>query len=119
MDLPRVLCDTSAVVSGAPPDAAGALWRLQEAQRDLDANLVQLPSGATVDAHAGPEVDVLLYVVHGTGLPPTERDRLDLRAGVLVWLPRRSRREIRAGADGLRYLTAHVRRAGITVQPPS
>jgi quercetin dioxygenase-like cupin family protein len=117
MDLPRVLCDTSAVVSGAPPDAAGALWRLQEPERDLDANLVQLPAGSTVEAHAGPEVDVLLNVVHGTGLLVTESDRLDLRPGLLVWLPRRSRREIRAGADGLRYLTVHPRRAGITVQP--
>jgi len=119
MELPRVLCDTVAVVSGAPPDAAGALWRLQEQPRDLDANLVQLPAGSGVDAHAGPEVDVLLNVVHGTGRLLTESGELELRPGVLVWLPRRSRREIRAGADGLRYLTVHGRRAGITVQPRS
>ena len=116
MDLPRVLCDTSAVVSGAPPDAAGALWRLQEQQRDLDANLVQLPAGEGVDAHFGPEVDVLLAVVHGTGRLVTEDSTLELRPGVLVWLPRRSRREIRAGADGLRYLTVHPRRSGITIE---
>jgi quercetin dioxygenase-like cupin family protein len=119
MDLPRVLCDTTAVISGAPADAAGALWRLQEQRRDLDANLVQLPAGSGVDPHDGPEVDVLLSVVHGTGRLLLETGELELRPGVVVWLPRRSRREIRAGADGLRYLTVHARRAGITVQPPS
>lgn len=119
MDEPRVLCDTAAVVSGAPADAAGALWRLQEAHRDLDANLVQLPAGTSVEAHAGPEVDVLMSVVHGTGRLVTDESTHELRPGALVWLPKRSRREIKAGADGLRYLTVHPRRAGITVQPPA
>jgi quercetin dioxygenase-like cupin family protein len=116
-ELPRVLCDTAVVVGGAEPDAAGALWRLQEPRRDLDANLVQLPAGSGVEAHAGPEVDVLVSVVHGSGRLITAAGVLELRPGVLVWLPRRSRREISAGPDGLRYLTVHQRRAGVTVQP--
>jgi quercetin dioxygenase-like cupin family protein len=117
-ELPRVLCDTSVVVAGAGPEEAGALWRLQEGRRDLDANLVQLPAGTGVDAHAGPDVDVLVSVVHGSGRLITAAGALELRPGVLVWLPRRSRREISAGPDGLRYLTVHQRRPGVTIQPP-
>ncbi|HUR51184.1 MAG TPA: hypothetical protein VMZ11_03565 [Mycobacteriales bacterium] len=114
---PRLLCDTALVVAGASPDEAGALWRLQEPDRDLDANVVQLPAGSLVPSHEGPEVDVLVSVLHGSGRLVSAAGEISLRPGALVWLPRRSRREITAGPDGLRYLTVHPRRAGITVQP--
>jgi uncharacterized protein (DUF2249 family) len=33
----------------------------------------------------------------------------------LAWLPRRSRRQVTAGPDGLRYLTVHQRRKALTL----
>jgi len=33
----------------------------------------------------------------------------------LVWLPRRSRRAIEAGAQGLSYLTVHRKRPGLSI----
>jgi uncharacterized protein (DUF2249 family)/quercetin dioxygenase-like cupin family protein len=113
--LPRVLCDTAAVVADAAPEAAGALWKLPMKTRDLDSNLIQLPPFGTVEAHAGPDLDVLVHVVHGAGLLTTELDVLELQAGSLVWLPRRSPRAFTAGAEGLQYLTVHRRRQGLSL----
>jgi uncharacterized protein (DUF2249 family) len=112
--LPRVLCDTSAVADG-DPDAAGAVWKLQMRERDLDSNIIRLPPGATIDAHTGPDLDVLLVMLEGTGQLATERATLDLHPGMLVWLPRRSVRQFTAGGDGLRYLTVHQRRQSLSL----
>lgn len=107
--LPRVLCDTTAVEQGSA-DAAGAVWKLGVRDRDLDSNVIHLPAAGSIGAHAGPDLDVLIHVLGGAGWLGTERGTVELSAGMLVWLPRRSRREFTAGADGLRYLTVHQRR---------
>lgn len=113
--LPRVLVDTTDVSSGAQPDVAGAVWKLQARERDLDSNVIALPPGGTIDAHAGPDLDVLIHILSGGGQLTTERGVLDLRPGVLLWLPRRSRRQFSAGPDGLRYLTVHQRRQALVL----
>jgi uncharacterized protein (DUF2249 family)/quercetin dioxygenase-like cupin family protein len=112
--LPRVLADTSAL-STAAADATGVIWKLQMRERDLDSNVIALAPGATIDAHAGPDVDVLIHVLAGSGQLCTEVDTLALRPGSLTWLPRRSRRQFTAGPDGLKYLTVHQRRQALTL----
>jgi uncharacterized protein (DUF2249 family)/quercetin dioxygenase-like cupin family protein len=107
--LPRILCDATAVAEG-PGDPAGAAWKLPVRERDLDANIVRIPPGSGIDAHHGPDLDVLLLVLHGSGRLHTELDTVELRAGALAWLPRRSRRAFTAGDQGLAYLTVHQRR---------
>jgi quercetin dioxygenase-like cupin family protein len=111
--LPRILGDTAALIAGSEPDATGAIWKLPMAQRDLDSNVIQLPAGARIEAHAGPELDVLLVVLAGAGTLETAVDTLEIVAGELVWLPRRSRRGFVAGRDGLTYLTVHQRKPGL------
>lgn len=118
--LPRILVDTSELGSvlspGADaPDATGAVWKLQVRERDLDANVIALPSGGSIDAHDGPDLDVLIHVLSGDGQLTTERGTIDLRPGELVWLPRRSRRQFSAGSAGLRYLTVHQRRQSLVL----
>ncbi len=114
--LPRILVDTSEVTATADrPDVTGAVWKLQARERDLDSNVIALPPGGTIDAHAGPDLDVLIHVLSGAGRLTTERGALDLRPGVLLWLPRRSRRQFTAGPEGLRYLTVHQRRQALVV----
>jgi uncharacterized protein (DUF2249 family)/quercetin dioxygenase-like cupin family protein len=121
--LPRVLVDTteiasgvtSGVTDGAQPDVSGAVWKLQMRERDLDSNVIALPPGGTIDAHNGPDLDVLVHVLGGGGRLTTERGVVDLHPGVLLWLPRRSRREFTAGPDGLRYLTVHQRRQALVL----
>ncbi|WP_084960700.1 DUF2249 domain-containing protein [Thermoactinospora rubra] len=113
--LPRILADVHAVPGPGEPDAGGAVWKLQMSRRDLDSNIVNLRPDATIETHAGPDLDVLLLVLGGTGHLDTELDVLELRPGALVWLPRRSRRRFAAGADGLTYLTVHRRRPSLVL----
>lgn len=115
--LPRVLCDTATIADATGPDVSGALWRLPMTTRDLDSNIIQLPADATIDAHTGPDIDVLVHVIEGNGWLTTELDTLPLSPGLLAWLPRRSRRQITAGATGLRYLTVHQRRQALVIAP--
>jgi uncharacterized protein (DUF2249 family) len=115
-DLPRVLGDTRAMASGAQPgDAAGAVWRLEIGQRHLDANIIYLQPDRQIETHAGPDLDVLIHVLDGTGHLTTETGSATLHTGALVWLPRRSQRSITAGPTGLRYLTVHPRRPALSV----
>ncbi|MEU8606496.1 DUF2249 domain-containing protein [Actinoplanes sp. NPDC048791] len=111
--LPRVLGDVTAL--HAAPDAAGAIWKLQMSERDLDSNIIQLPPYGNIEPHAGPDLDVLVVVLEGSGALTTELDDFDLTGGQLVWLPRASRRSITAGPAGLRYLTVHRRRRALVI----
>jgi uncharacterized protein (DUF2249 family) len=117
--LPRVLADTSAL--GAPDAAdvagAGVAWKLQMRERDLDSNVITLAPSAAIGAHHGPDLDVLVHVLSGSGQLVTELNAAPLRPGSLVWLPRRSLREVTAGPDGLMYLTVHQRRQALTLTP--
>lgn len=112
---PLVVGSTTEVVAAAAPDAVGAVWRLPVAGRDLDSNVVALPPGGVIHAHDGPEVDVLVHVLAGSGRLDGERRSLELQPGVLLWLPRRSRRAFSAGSGGLRYLTVHRRRQSLVI----
>ena len=116
--LPQILCDAWDIASGQfGPDASGAVWKLQQSRRHLDANIIHLQPGSRIEAHAGPDLDVLWHILHGYGQLMTEVSTLALCPGKMLWLPRRSRREIEAGDEGLTYLTVHSRRPGITIQP--
>lgn len=122
-DLPRVLGDTHALTTagetGRTGDvtAGGAVWKLKAAQRQLDANVIRLRPQDRIEAHIGPDLDVLLHVLAGSGELTTATGTVELTGGRLVWLPRRSHRAITAGPDGLSYLTVHPRRPGLSVGP--
>lgn len=113
---PRILADTAGLASAAAaPDERGAVWRLDERERHLDANVIALPPGERIDEHVGPDEDVLLHVIAGSGTLRSGDDELELRVGAIVWLPRRSLRQFTAGGDGLRYLSVHRRKPGLRV----
>lgn len=114
--LPRVLADTAALAAPGA-EGAGVAWKLQMRERDLDSNVITLAPGAAIGAHHGPDLDVLIHVLSGSGQLATELNAAQLRPGSLVWLPRRSRREFTAGPDGLMYLTVHQRRQALTLTP--
>lgn len=114
--LPRVLVDTNSISDDpATADAVGAAWRLQARERDLDSNIIALPPGGGIEAHNGPDLDVLILILAGGGTLTTELGEIELAAGQLLWLPRRSRRQFAAGPDGLRYFTVHQRRQALVL----
>ncbi|MGO3251902.1 MAG: cupin domain-containing protein, partial [Microbacterium gubbeenense] len=100
----RIVGDSAA--DGAP----GAVWSLAPDDRTLDANVIWLPAGDGIAAHQGPDLDVLVHIIDGSGTLVTGDGEIALTTGVLAWLPPRSRRAFAAGPDGLRYLTVHQRK---------
>lgn len=117
--VPRVLCDTESLVAGGSTPA-GALWRLAEPGRQLDANLIRIPPRGRIDTHAEPELDVILLVVAGDGtLGCPAADPQPLAPGSLVWLPHGSVRSLIAGESGLSYVTVHRRRPGLQIRARS
>ena len=117
---PHLLADLSWCLAQAPASQAGALWRLAESPRQLDANLIRLAPGARVEPHAEDDLDVLLLVVEGSGSLRTDRDVVALAEQSLIWLPHGSRRSLIAGPYGLAYLTVHQKRPGMGIRsaPP-
>ncbi len=112
--LPRVVSDTGAA-PGEDADPSGAVWSLQTADRDLDASIHQVAADSAEEIHVGPNHDVIVHVVAGSGSIATEIDGAPVRlaAGAVVLLPKRSRRAIAAGPDGLRYLAISPRQKGL------
>lgn len=112
---------TAADATGAriATGAAGAIWKLEEPLRELDSNIIALPAGDGIDAHQGPDNDVMIHVLHGSGTLGTAEGDLTLRPGDLLWMPRRSMRRFTADGSGLVYHTVHVRKPGLlpTLRP--
>ena len=117
--LPQIVVNTMDAAATTEADLAGVVWKLPVAARDLDSNVIALPAGGHIGAHRGPDVDVLLQVLGGSGTLTTELDiDVALKPGDVVWLPRGSRRQFFSGPEGLRYLTVHKRRKALVLQSP-
>ena len=116
--MPRIVADTTEIVATAGT-ATGSVWQLAPGARDLDSNIIVLPPHDEIGAHLGPDLDVLVLVLHGSGELETELETMSLESGSLVWLPRKSQRRFIAGLDGLQYFTVHQRKPalGITTGP--
>lgn len=72
-----------------------------------------------VDEHVNDSREVLLVGIAGAGTVVVEDIEHDLRAGVVLVVPRGARRTIRAGAEGMTYLTAHQARGLLQLTPRS
>lgn len=98
--------------AGAPgPDAdpgRGVTW--SATSRDLNVNRVAWSPGDGVGAHVNSERDVLLVVLDGGGEVVVDGETRPLGAGSAVIVPAGAERSVRAGPDGIRYVSAHLRR---------
>lgn len=99
------------VVDLSEGGGAGPLWGT--ASEDINATLLSWPPGGGVDAHVNDERDVLVVVLAGSGEIEVDGGIAALTAPCACVVPKGSRRAIRAGADGIRYVTAHLRRPGL------
>ena len=81
--VPQLLCNVAEV---AAQPGEGALWRLAFEQRHLDANVVRLRAGKRIDTHTGPDLDVLMLAVEGSGEVVTDGKSAPVHIGVMqVW----------------------------------
>ncbi|MEU2431326.1 hypothetical protein ABZ611_17740 [Streptomyces sp. NPDC007861] len=113
---PGVLARLAELSQDLSDEQGGALWRLAQRSRQLDANVVRLPPDVRIAEHIEPDLDVLLYAIEGGGLLHVDGVEQDVTAGSVVWLPRGSRRALRAGPEGLVQLSVHRRRPGLAIR---
>ena len=90
----------------------GGCWSVASA--DLNATLVVWPAGGGVVLHRNDERDVLVVVIAGGGTLRVDGRQIELHAQRGVMIPKGTAREICAGPQGLRYLSIHLRRSGLT-----
>ncbi|MBT2364114.1 cupin domain-containing protein [Streptomyces sp. ISL-10] len=103
-------------VLAVPEDRGGAVWRLDPAARQLDANVIRVAPRDRVDRHVEPDLDVLLCVLTGSGELTVGGETQRLERGCVAWLPHGTERALAAGPDGLVYVTAHRRRPGLSIR---
>lgn len=113
--LPRMVSDTGALLEATGLDTGGSIWQLDPGARDLDANIIALPANDEIGMHVGPNLDVLILVLHGSGELHTEINVLKLYPGALLWLPRNAHRRFLAGPEGLQYFTVHQRKPTLNI----
>lgn len=105
--------------SEAVPDllglsGTGPVWGL--ASSDLNATLLVWPAGQELSEHTNDERDVLLVVLEGHATVVVDGDDHALAAGNALLIEQGRSRSIRAGAEGVRYLSIHTRRHGVQIE---
>jgi quercetin dioxygenase-like cupin family protein len=98
-------------------DGAGAIRAITS--EDLNVNLVSWPAGGGVGEHVNDERDVLLVVVRGAMTLRVDGVSRDVSVDHAIVVPKGSTRSIVAGADGVRYVSAHRRRAPLDIARPA
>jgi quercetin dioxygenase-like cupin family protein len=98
-------------VTGA---AGGPVWGAASA--DLNATLLEWPAGQGPAEHVNEERDVLYVVLAGSVTLTVDGEARELGAGEARIVDKGARRALVAGSDGVRYLTAHVRRGGLELK---
>jgi mannose-6-phosphate isomerase-like protein (cupin superfamily) len=92
----------------------GPVWGTESA--DLNATLLEWPAAAGPSEHVNEERDVLYVFLQGSATLTVDGDSRELRAGEATIVDKRARRALVAGPNGVRYLTAHVRRGGLQLK---
>ena len=92
----------------------GPIWGA--ASEDLNATLLAWPPGGGPPEHVNEERDVLLVVVGGSLELTIDEEARELSAGEALIVEKGRRRALRAGPEGVRYVSAHLRRPGLQIQ---
>jgi quercetin dioxygenase-like cupin family protein len=94
--------------------SGGPVWGAASA--DLNATLLEWPAGQGPAEHVNEERDVLYVVLVGSAILTVDGDARELGVGEATIVEKGARRALVAGPDGVRYLTAHVRRGGLELK---
>jgi quercetin dioxygenase-like cupin family protein/hemerythrin-like domain-containing protein len=100
---------------GALEGRNGPLWGI--AGDDLNATLLAWEAGRGTPEHVNAERDVLVVVLGGRGTVRLGATDHAVASGDAVLVAKGVPRRITAGPGGIRYLTAHLRRPGLTIAP--
>ena len=105
--------DPDSVVDLLGGGGTGPLWGM--ASSDLNATLLAWPPGHELVEDTNSELDVLLIVLEGGGVATVDEREHALGPGSALLVRKGSARTIRAGADGLRYVSVHRRRGPLQI----
>jgi quercetin dioxygenase-like cupin family protein len=105
---------TDAVVNLLRLDGTGPVWGM--ASSDLNATLLVWPAGHELLEHTNAERDVLLIVLEGDGVAIVDGHEHALMAGSALLIEKGKSRSLRAGDDGVRYLSVHIRRGAVQIE---
>ncbi|HKP09587.1 MAG TPA: cupin domain-containing protein [Gaiella sp.] len=94
-------------------EGRGPAWGT--ASKELNATLLVWREGEGQPEHVNEERDVALVVLAGGGTLVVDGDEHAVREGMLAIVPRGATRSVVAGADGLRCLSLHRRRGGLSI----
>lgn len=94
-------------------EARGPLFGV--ATEDLNLTVLAWPAGHVVPGHVNDERDVVYVVVAGSAVVEVDGAPRVLEAPSALVVAKGARRELRAGPDGVRYLTVHRVRGGLQV----
>jgi mannose-6-phosphate isomerase-like protein (cupin superfamily) len=92
----------------------GPVWGAASA--DLNATLLEWPPGGGPAEHVNEQRDVLYVVLTGRLALTVDGEAVELAAGEATIVDKGARRALAAGPDGVRYLTAHIRRGGLEIK---
>lgn len=106
--------ETVVDLATVPDEGNGVLWSLEDSE-DLNVNLVHLRPDTLIGNHVNSDVDVVLLALAGSGTVVVGGRTYVLKASTLAYVPRSSEREVRAGPEGLTYVSLHRRRGLLTV----
>ena len=94
--------------------SGGPVWGA--ASEDLNATLLEWPPGAGPPEHVNDTRDVLYVVVSGSATLTVDGEATELGVGEATIVEKGASRALVAGADGVRYVTAHIRRGGLEIR---
>jgi mannose-6-phosphate isomerase-like protein (cupin superfamily) len=94
--------------------AGGPVWGAESA--DLNATLLEWSAGEGPPEHVNESLDVLYVFLTGSATLTVDGEPRDLEAEEATIVDKGARRALVAGPNGVRYLTAHVRRGGLQLK---
>jgi quercetin dioxygenase-like cupin family protein len=93
--------------------ARGPVWGVET--EELNATLLEWGPGEGPAPHVNAERDVVFVIVGGSGTVTVDGEGREVGAGEVVVLEKGVTRSLRAGHEGIRYVSVHRRRGPLQI----
>lgn len=113
LELPARDADRTPVVDLLAPLGRGPLWGTES--EDLNATLLAWDAGTGTPEHVNSERDVVVLVLAGSASVTIDGEPHAVHAGDALIVEKGRSRQITAGAEGVRYVSVHRRRAPLQI----